>query len=547
MANINGTNLAAPIVPFTTNDTFPTHYAKYGKGGYRTVATITERDGIFTALREEGMEVYVVETSKKYALVGGISNTNWVERISNVAGSNTQVMFNDNGVLAGSADLTYNKLSRVFKAGNTIREVSSSQFLHGAGNSFVTGAFNLGVGEGALSSIDTGTNNTAIGIYALRLTESGLGNTALGYNALGANVTGSGNFGLGFRSGELNEGYYNVFLGSYSGYKENNASYKLAVETDQSRNDNKDYLIEGDFSQRWVKFNGAVRKMVVNITAPSTALLTGSVTSVVGNDITDASKNMTEDAYKEKLFIVTGGTGYGSVSRIFSNTTNSFNLNTSIQIDNTSTYKVVDSSFVLNEKFNSIYIIDLSTEDYFLYFRETPLNGSTINIIINSNPNNKNLWINSNYGVTCKIFPYNSLYKNYSIPLKLYTFEGYIQGSNVGLLETTNDLNNLLQPIKSSTKDLVIDLYSKIYKVDVGTNTALTLNIDSSYVPILTNNALTIELHINMTVISMISWPGSVTWAGGSAPTFDATGKYAIVLRTMDAGVNWIANLAYTY
>lgn len=42
MANINGTNLAAPIVPFTTNDTFPTHYAKYGKGGYRTVATITE-------------------------------------------------------------------------------------------------------------------------------------------------------------------------------------------------------------------------------------------------------------------------------------------------------------------------------------------------------------------------------------------------------------------------------------------------------------------------------------------------------------------------
>ena len=113
MANINGTNLAAPIVPFTTNDTFPTHYAKYGKGGYRTVATITERDGIFTALREEGMEVYVVETSKKYALVGGISNTNWVERISNVAGSNTQVMFNDGGVLAGSSDFNYDKVNKV--------------------------------------------------------------------------------------------------------------------------------------------------------------------------------------------------------------------------------------------------------------------------------------------------------------------------------------------------------------------------------------------------------------------------------------------------
>jgi len=34
MANISGTNLAAPVVPFTTEDIYATHYAKYGNGGW---------------------------------------------------------------------------------------------------------------------------------------------------------------------------------------------------------------------------------------------------------------------------------------------------------------------------------------------------------------------------------------------------------------------------------------------------------------------------------------------------------------------------------
>ena len=42
MSNIKGTNVASPIVPFTTGDTYATHEAKYGKGGFRTVQTIAE-------------------------------------------------------------------------------------------------------------------------------------------------------------------------------------------------------------------------------------------------------------------------------------------------------------------------------------------------------------------------------------------------------------------------------------------------------------------------------------------------------------------------
>ena len=60
MADIKGTNVAAPIVPYTSDDIYATHEAKYGKGGYRTVQSIEERDSIPKARLEEGMLVYVV-------------------------------------------------------------------------------------------------------------------------------------------------------------------------------------------------------------------------------------------------------------------------------------------------------------------------------------------------------------------------------------------------------------------------------------------------------------------------------------------------------
>ena len=68
MANIRGTNLSAAVVPFTTEDSYATHYAKYGNGGWREVATIAERDAITTDRLEQGMVVYVTSESKAYIL-----------------------------------------------------------------------------------------------------------------------------------------------------------------------------------------------------------------------------------------------------------------------------------------------------------------------------------------------------------------------------------------------------------------------------------------------------------------------------------------------
>lgn len=77
MAELSGTNLAGSIVPFTTDDTFATHLAKFGKGGWRSVADTAERDGITADRREAGMAVYVVSEKKVYTLESDL--VTWTE------------------------------------------------------------------------------------------------------------------------------------------------------------------------------------------------------------------------------------------------------------------------------------------------------------------------------------------------------------------------------------------------------------------------------------------------------------------------------------
>lgn len=68
MAKLVGINVTTSIVPGTTEDIFPTHQALYGKGGWREVATIVERDTIPDPRLEEGMAVYVKADNIVYIL-----------------------------------------------------------------------------------------------------------------------------------------------------------------------------------------------------------------------------------------------------------------------------------------------------------------------------------------------------------------------------------------------------------------------------------------------------------------------------------------------
>lgn len=68
MASIKGTNVLAPVVPFDTTDLHASHEARYGKGGYRSVADAAERDAIPPLRREAGMLVLTLSDGVMWRL-----------------------------------------------------------------------------------------------------------------------------------------------------------------------------------------------------------------------------------------------------------------------------------------------------------------------------------------------------------------------------------------------------------------------------------------------------------------------------------------------
>lgn len=75
MSQLYGTHVSDTLYPFDTTDTYATHDALYGKGGFRSVNTTQERDAITSDRRTPGMFVYVVDVQKLYVL----SNNVWEE------------------------------------------------------------------------------------------------------------------------------------------------------------------------------------------------------------------------------------------------------------------------------------------------------------------------------------------------------------------------------------------------------------------------------------------------------------------------------------
>jgi hypothetical protein len=77
MATIKGTNVLAPVVPFDTTDAHASHDARYGRGGYRSVADFAERDAIPALRREAGMLVLTMSDGITWRLNDNL--TTWTD------------------------------------------------------------------------------------------------------------------------------------------------------------------------------------------------------------------------------------------------------------------------------------------------------------------------------------------------------------------------------------------------------------------------------------------------------------------------------------
>jgi hypothetical protein len=132
----SGTKVTAPIVPNDASDVYPTHDAKWGKDGYRSVIRITERDSIKTGLRTEGMQVYVKADSSIYQLRGGLTNNNWVKIPSfvNIATTSTPdyilVLDGDVAKKIATLDLSIGYSVKSYAAGTVYSLTNTSALCH---------------------------------------------------------------------------------------------------------------------------------------------------------------------------------------------------------------------------------------------------------------------------------------------------------------------------------------------------------------------------------------------------------------------------------
>lgn len=130
MTSIPGTVIGAQVVPSDSTDTYSTHEDIYGKGGFRSVTDLTERNSISTQRRKEGMLVFVASEQKTYQLKGGIDNTDWIEfetGSGTVSGETYQVpFFVGTDSLSGSNDFIYDfdtgtlSISGAFEVNGTV-------------------------------------------------------------------------------------------------------------------------------------------------------------------------------------------------------------------------------------------------------------------------------------------------------------------------------------------------------------------------------------------------------------------------------------------
>lgn len=77
--NLPGVNVTSCIVPCTDEDNYPTHDSFYGKGGWREVRTINDRNAIPMERRTLGMAVSVTQENKVYVLRYALNNNCWYE------------------------------------------------------------------------------------------------------------------------------------------------------------------------------------------------------------------------------------------------------------------------------------------------------------------------------------------------------------------------------------------------------------------------------------------------------------------------------------
>jgi hypothetical protein len=187
---------------------------------------------------------------------------------------NTQVLFNDFGVVNGDTGLIYNKTldaltvsGIAISKGNASIDTSNTAIGNGASNAIVGSTFTTAVGFNANNLCTLGNSTTAIGYRALAGNIAGNGNTAVGQESL-VNAVGDENTAIGYLAGQLKTTGSNCsFFGS------NAQASAVGVSNENSYGDT------NILNHRFANGNVSVLNGRLNSSGASAALRTSSLTA----------------------------------------------------------------------------------------------------------------------------------------------------------------------------------------------------------------------------------------------------------------------------
>lgn len=204
--------------------------------GGRSNALALQGDGIFlpkinAASRlamtmtsaDVGFQVYDTTDNNIYLWTG----LAWESVVFSGDTSDTQVLFNDNGVISGSPDL-------IFQKSNGKLTATGDGSFNGitVGRGFNSVSTNTAVGSGALASTQaSASNNTALGRNSQQFNSTGTGNTSLGGSTLSSLLfSGSSNVAVGYQAGtSLSTGSSNILIGVSAQAESASSSNQLSI------------------------------------------------------------------------------------------------------------------------------------------------------------------------------------------------------------------------------------------------------------------------------------------------------------------------------
>lgn len=310
--------------------------------------------------------------NNKYTLPSLTSGSVLFSNGSDLAQDNANFYWNNNtkrlGIGLASPTMTLDVRGRA-----NISDALGNVFVS-AGNTTLTGGYNMGLGYLSIFKTTTGSYNSGIGTYSLFENTTGSYNTGVGPQSLFSNTTGSYNVGFSENSGYYNtSGNYNVGIGRQanflnisgsnsvgigafslysalgsgnvgigygSGYSETGSS-RLYIENSTSSSP----LIGGHFDNRRVGINTTIsdigRTLDVNGEVRIRDLTTTNPTILVGGDGNGVLSGVTLGtglSWSGTTLNATGVTGSGTATRVaFWSSTSALSSSSNLYWDNNDT------------------------------------------------------------------------------------------------------------------------------------------------------------------------------------------------------------------